>query len=199
MYSGGDSSYEAADGARAFKLRKKKQASFTSFKSWMIQFIFWKRMELKRQEHPLWKQDQPRLRRSSQGQWVISIELGKPRRARGFLGDSWNQPNERGPKVKLSPALERETPFLFHRQSFYSVWLCLPFRVIYISCWIKTFVVLAHTPFVGEVSRLSKTSLLLVLVPRLASLYKALCPTSVDITFVRPKPLVRSRKVPPCS
>lgn len=43
---------------------------------------------------------------------MISIELGKPRRALGFLGDSWNQ----GPKVKLSPALARETPFLFEGQ-----------------------------------------------------------------------------------
>lgn len=75
--------------------------------------------------------------------------------------------------------------------------VCLSFRVI--RCWIKTCVILAHTPFLGEVSRLAWTSLLLVLVPRLASLYKALCPTSVDITFVRPKRLVRSRKVPPCS
>lgn len=76
-YSGGDSSYEAADEARAFKLRKKKQASCTSFKSWMIQFIFFQKMELKRQEHPLWKQDPPRLRRSSASEWYRSSSVSQ--------------------------------------------------------------------------------------------------------------------------
>ena len=46
------------------KLSKRCLCSFTSFKSWMIQFIFFQKMEQKRQEHLLWKQDQPRLRRS---------------------------------------------------------------------------------------------------------------------------------------